>query len=153
MVELENTEMNFYFYKDAPLREGRPEGNNDVDFQNIKKLHRVINSERFLKLFLNFRLHFPESSLNVVTISDEDVDFRINSTKCLLVNPCFKEKRGVAEEIEILLKLPLHPRNIKIPGNYDIHIKARKAYLDVNRKLTKQFIKWFVCAYTLKKII
>ena len=42
---------------------------------------------------------------------------------------------------------------IKFVGNFEISIKIQKASLDLNKKFIKKFTKWFVCLYTLAKII
>ena len=55
---------------------------------NLKKFVRIINTAEFLKNNLNFRLHFPDCLIEVISISEENVDIKIQSSLCLMVNPC-----------------------------------------------------------------
>lgn len=124
-----------------------------LDLQNIRKFHHVINKSKFLEKNLCFRLHFPKGEMKVKAISDEELDFEINATRCLLLNYQFQDKFGILEDFSVLMKLPLHTKLLKNLGNYDISIKIKKALLDLNKKSIKKLISWFVGLYTLTRII
>ena len=49
---------------------------------NLKKFVRIINTAEFLKNNLNFRLHFPDCLIEVISISEENVDIKIQSSLC-----------------------------------------------------------------------
>lgn len=96
LVELEDTDINFYLYQEQG--DQKSENSNaaspsaediQLDFQNIKKFHQVLNSRHFLEKNLCFRLHFPNGEMKVQAISDEDLDLSIVGKQCLLLNPCF----------------------------------------------------------------
>lgn len=57
------------------------------------------------------------------------------------------------EDFQIILKLPIQRKLLKLVGNYDISVKVQKAALDLNKKFIKKFTKWFVNFYTLIKIV
>ena len=113
----------------------------------------MINSKQFLEKNLCFRLNFLTAQLKVKVISDEDLDINIRGAKCLVLNPTFQNKQGLITDFEILFKIPFNLNMMKFVANYDMSIKIQKATFDLNKKMIKKFTKWFVCVYTLKKII
>ena len=99
LIELEDTDINFYLYQeqgDQKSGNSNPaslsEEDMQLDFQNIKKFHKVLNSRHFLEKNLCFRLHFPNGEMKVKAISDEDLDLSIKGKQCLILNPCFQHK-------------------------------------------------------------
>lgn len=71
----------------------------------------------------------------------------------MVLNPCFQSKQGILEDFDIVLKMPINRKMMKLIGNYDISIKVTKANFDVNKKFIKKVAQWFVSLYTLQKII
>jgi len=59
-----------------------------------------LSSEGFVNKYLNFRLYFPDGNVRVPEL-DEDVDIRIKGTRCMILSPSSKHKKGVLEDIEI----------------------------------------------------
>lgn len=168
-IQLEDTDINFYLYQEhgdhEPLPNfGEMQGSLNatkenvgkdipLDYLNIRNFHYVLNTTDFLRKNLCFRLHFPDSTMKVKAISDEDLDLSIKGVQCLVLNPCFKHKQGLIEDFDFTLKLPMRRKMLKFVGNYDISVKIQKAVLDMNKKFIKKFIKWFVNLYTLQKIV
>ncbi|CDW78547.1 UNKNOWN [Stylonychia lemnae] len=144
-IELKDSVINFYIYKDEEKK---------IEEANVKKFYMLqLLDKNFRDKFLCFRVFIPNAYVNIQTLNDDFVDLLIHSDSILLQNPKQMIKQGILKEAFVVIKIPLDKKLAKDFCNFEVKVSIKRAILNLNLKFIKSITKFVVCMDTLKEVI